>query len=58
MKNRTWKLVFCFALVLSSSGCAYFRWHDPSYEELHNRTEQQRSAEEMNNFNPGEAFQK
>ncbi len=57
LRNHAFRLaLLCFA-VLSWTGCAYFRWGDPSYKEIQQRTEEEKSADKMN-FDPTKVFEK
>ena len=57
MKRSTLALAFLCVAIAAGSGCAYFRWGDPSYQEIQQRTEEQKAAEPAT-LNPGTAFKK
>jgi hypothetical protein len=46
MKSPTWRLIFLSFTLLALSGCAYFRWKDPSYEEVHDRAEKDKAGDQ------------
>jgi hypothetical protein len=50
-RRRALPLTFFYVVLLSTSGCAYFRWGDHSYSEIQRQTEEQKAADEME-FNP------
>ncbi len=41
MKIPSFRLALLFLVLLGSQGCAYFRWSEPSYQEMHDRAQQQ-----------------
>ena len=55
MKLGIARLVLFSLTWLVGSGCGYFRWRDPSYEEVHNRA-QKDSSTNANLFTPGKPF--
>jgi len=57
MKTRFFALALLYVALLTSPGCAYFRWSDPSYDELHERAQQEKAADKEK-FQPGAVFQK
>ncbi len=46
MKRRIVKAALICLPLLPAAGCSYFRWNEPSYQEMHDRVEQQKAAEE------------
>jgi hypothetical protein len=52
MKCRVLILSMLCLGMLASSGCAYFRWNEPNYDELHQRSQQQKESDQMN-YAPG-----
>jgi hypothetical protein len=52
MKTRIAKAAVIFLALLSSPGCSYFRWSEPSYQEMHDRAQQKTPDE--GTYKPGE----
>jgi hypothetical protein len=54
MKTRILALAL-LQLILLTPGCSYFRWNEPTYDELHDRAQKEKTAPDKK-FDPDTAF--
>ena len=55
MKRNIATLGLFSLLMLTGAGCGYFRWREPTAEEVHERTQKDSSTNETL-FSPGKGF--
>jgi hypothetical protein len=54
VKTRNFIFLVLSLTALAWTGCSYFRWGEPSYQEIHQRAQDEKAAEPPS-FKPGES---